>query len=1376
MKNKFLKLVMAVICLITFVPRKVEAISTIVTSNAHTSISDFSITNAETEYSPIINDRDHIVKYSLSLTTGGDEDTIKSITIEVPKSVFNNRAGNSGDSFQISIPTREEYDQLTAQGVEVDSPWAYEERGDKIFITNTKKVKVGSTYNIEIGYQLDGNITEFKDGEVSKELKATVTIDTKDGQLNTEATAEDVTINTSANLKGSRSDTDNITAFTDIWNDNWGPEPTDSGDYYYSLVRVTSYITGSQPYNISINSKAVDDETGEEFTPYMYNIGVNGWGDKSSEESSTIYEGANGRKDYILYRFPKTTYADKERVKFTVTNEVTTQGIDRVDNPSDTITSTTDIKYTKQPWEPEKGNFITLQNGDNYYRVKGKEMEKWSLVNTKIDKYSRYDLQNFQNGTLSKYDGLDFGYYMYGMPMGHTVPNGLENKPSNYFKESVTYNQFINGISLVNDDDTVISDLNSDDYQIKNISVYTKYLDGVLSINNKYVTKERKPVASDVIGVYAKYNNSNSEYVHIADYSPLNDTYSNVKNGIDVIGNKLVLDDNVVAYKLTTSNPYYYTKVLSGAEYMLKHSEKVDSYVRNKEEIKIASNVNAELLSSTGRQIFEYTAPTEYDFARKTETISEIKKDVVNVRNNRINKRYEIIWEITVKEIAKLSATEETPIEQTGGTWYDLMPAGLIVNEDTVTLFDRVTGEEHNVSVSSEANYKGTGRTLYKFTTTDTVSNPQLFFTTNFSYDGIRDYGDIIYNPVAYETGNKQISNGTADKARLTKYSKEMSKLTNDEGERFIYAEKIYNLTTLVYFSSGLSKSIKNSTDSEYTRTTQVSQNEEYSYKLTMANSVVASSKDIVMFDSLENFTTPSGEKSNWRGILQSIDTTQIESMGIQPVVYASDVALDLASMNGMTPDEMLAKFKPISEFTDYSTIKAIAIDCRTNKDGTKAELGRGKSLVSIVNMKAPESLPTGTTYKNFNNVYAYVTATDSGAETSAFINNGYTVNSYKVSGNMFVNKINSETKQGAQGVQFTLSGTSAYGEPISMSRTSNAKGIVEFKKIPVGKYLLVETDSTPNYFLDDTKHIVEVTEQGEVLIDGQARSAITLENRPRISADIKFNKKSYPNSMGISVPVPNAEFTLQGTSDYGNDVLETAKSENDGIVEFKNIEKGTYKLFETKAPDAFAKSTDEYKVVINENGMVTITNVTESKDTDTIYNYRRLVEVSFKKLNAETNEPIRSGYSADNGISFTVSGQDAEGRIVNKTLWVSNNGTVRDLMPVGIYTVQENINPKDLDGKSYLRDAKEYILEVKKDGTFTLDMEKVGDDYVVKNTQIATDVITITKKWVGGNPEGYIPKIRIYTNPNDIPQAKNNTNESNREEVPEIAEPDEGL
>ena len=92
-------------------------------------------------------------------------------------------------------------------------------------------------------------------------------------------------------------------------------------------------------------------------------------------------------------------------------------------------------------------------------------------------------------------------------------------------------------------------------------------------------------------------------------------------------------------------------------------------------------------------------------------------------------------------------------------------------------------------------------------------------------------------------------------------------------------------------------------------------------------------------------------------------------------MVYASDVALDLSTFGSLTTNEMLSKFKPISEFTDYSTIKTIAIDCRKMQDGSEAELGRGKSLVSIVNMKAPASLPTGTVYKNYNNVYAHVTA-----------------------------------------------------------------------------------------------------------------------------------------------------------------------------------------------------------------------------------------------------------------------------------------------------------------------------------------------------------------------------------------------------------------
>ena len=63
-----------------------------------------------------------------------------------------------------------------------------------------------------------------------------------------------------------------------------------------------------------------------------------------------------------------------------------------------------------------------------------------------------------------------------------------------------------------------------------------------------------------------------------------------------------------------------------------------------------------------------------------------------------------------------------------------------------------------------------------------------------------------------------------------------------------------------------------------------------------------------------------------------------------------------------------------------------------------------------------------------------------------------------------------------------------------------------------------------------------------------------------------------------------------------------------------------------------------------------------------------------------------------------------------------------------------------------------------------------------------ATDSLVITKKWTNGNPDNYIPKIRVYTNLDDAtgsavsPQGENNTGESGNTGAPEIAEPDEGL
>ena len=61
---------------------------------------------------------------------------------------------------------------------------------------------------------------------------------------------------------------------------------------------------------------------------------------------------------------------------------------------------------------------------------------------------------------------------------------------------------------------------------------------------------------------------------------------------------------------------------------------------------------------------------------------------------------------------------------------------------------------------------------------------------------------------------------------------------------------------------------------------------------------------------------------------------------------------------------------------------------------------------------------------------------------------------------------------------------------------------------------------------------------------------------------------------------------------DYGTDVLETAQSDARGMVSFVNIEKGTYELKETSAPEGYITNEDQATVVVDVNGNVTITSL----------------------------------------------------------------------------------------------------------------------------------------------------------------------------------------
>ena len=182
-------------------------------------------------------------------------------------------------------------------------------------------------------------------------------------------------------------------------------------------------------------------------------------------------------------------------------------------------------------------------------------------------------------------------------------------------------------------------------------------------------------------------------------------------------------------------------------------------------------------------------------------------------------------------------------------------------------------------------------------------------------------------------------------------------------------------------FSWGFDKSVK--TGSYYSQSDSTLPNNEYTYKLTYAQSNQTSSKKIVFYDVLENGTdrTVNGSVTRltpqWTGTLQNVDIESIktnvsgESTDVfcSPVIYYS--TKNRSSFTGADFDVSKTDVWSTTKPSDESTITAIAVDCSKASDGSEFVLKDQKVLEVYVTMKAPGSTANynKTTY---NEAYVY--------------------------------------------------------------------------------------------------------------------------------------------------------------------------------------------------------------------------------------------------------------------------------------------------------------------------------------------------------------------------------------------------------------------
>ena len=568
------------------------------------------------------------------------------------------------------------------------------------------------------------------------------------------------------------------------------------------------------------------------------------------------------------------------------------------------------------------------------------------------------------------------------------------------------------------------------------------------------------------------------------------------------------------------------------------------------------------------------------DRLRTTQRNSQITKEVTGGLNVARKKSYTISWKVNAFE-SYLSGTDNSQyLQQSSGTFYDLLPAGSSLQANSVKIgipkSNKVTPRTNSSGVvegvsSSDAleylsssdyevttieNYKDSGRTMLIVKVNRPALYYTMFYNTTYPWDSITDFGTDVLNPVAYETGNDKIYNGYPDnggvgtdadgntthalstdsaKSNNELYMTDLDSETDDA--KFIYAERTYDVVATIAASSGLNKRIMAEDDTGWVYDTVTTSDGNYQYRLRLANSFLNDSKNLIFYDSLENSDLVDGAdapESDWYGTLQSIDLSQLKMIenGANEGVYLAPVAY-------------------------VSTKSRLDLDNVTdNISGTNLDISNG------------------TIWTEYSKYYSEHNGDLSDVKAIAI-----------------------DMRKDTSGQDFVLKKGGSLSAILYMKapHTAASKSGAAYPWAYNSVYL------------------------HETLIDALGNQTTSTINqnytsiRLIITGDVSLKKVSEKDT---NKTISNITFRLYGTSDYGTAVDEQMTTGRQGTLTFSDIEKGTYILQEYKTNSDWLLDHTEHTVVIDDDGKTTIDGVDYTDKKITITNEPRIhTDVSFEKI-----------------------------------------------------------------------------------------------------------------------------------------------------------------
>lgn len=1296
------------------------------------------------------------VMYSISGTASSERGAL---TFELPLHILKDRDGKWADTFECPYIQESE----VQDGDTPDFVYKIDEENNKVIIYNYAE-NVPSAGYIEIGYSTTRSTYDYVDMGDPGKINSSITVKgTNNTEAKKEANIDPIFIDTQATL-GLTQKLANPSYYTS-WQSDWGEKPGDADEYYYLVWTIRSSINNNtSPYTFMLE----DDFTamGGSVVGYRFS-GQNTYGSENKVEN---IRWGGIRYDYVLTRYKKQEADEKIKAdnSYTLSNKIkaTVTPIDRND-PETTANSS-------QSWTYEPPKKIEYQKPISMLELSKYGIYGQGSIVQGTDDISDYTLGELIENEKESIDSLKFQTSMRGYPYPETLKDDAEGTETDaeagkFGQKNVSYEFTDDTLSL--EDDA----LQDNDYDITGIRWKASMRDAVYNKDSKSFNsvpiREWKDTDQIQIWVRTGEKDAADSWKEAAVYDMKNSSYSKTNGELvsKASGENLTFNTGIKGIRLICENAHYSTELEMYPTVSLKRTEHVLGIIDDKTLVRLKNQANARMMQDD-KDIYNRTQQAS-DYIKKVTPESEFGKDIVQSKNDKRRKQYVVTWRLSAKEQYKDNSGVHG-IRQDSGTFYDLLPAGASFVQDSMEVWasgNKLSNGTYTLSLIE--NYKNSGRTLVKIQVKEpTTTQYQVSYQTTHDYDAIQDYGRSLLNSAAYETGNDKIADGYEDDGGSVTEKDLMTGLdTNSTGKKFLYTEARHYINILLAGNNGLRKQVKSEKDNEYSSESCVNNGGNYSYRIRVANNKVTRCKNLIFYDSLENYFKSSEEteptiSSDWKGTLKGIDLSNLKEKGIQPTVYLSK--FDKLNINNH--HDLTEKQDGESVWVDYDTFvkqyglenaHAIAVDATKKTDGSDFILEGQKSLVFTIFMKAPEMDNTGKDNpRTYNNVFMQQDLLKGeGTETTSmpqFFHHDYTTLHYRVTGDVPLKKVDqTDGTSPVYGATYRLRGTSDYGTDYEITQTSDKSGKFSFPKIEMGTYELQEVSCTDDWLMNTEVYHVTIDKSGQVTIQNLAKDneeQYLVKDAPRIHGDLKFKKTDSITGN----PINGAEFVLTGTSDYGNDVFQQATSEgkdtgnneNGGVV-FKNLELGTYKLSETKTKEGYILSRTEWTVQVDENGNVVLRNADGTE-----------VEKNSNSVYQIENEPlhsirfVKSSTYGDNifleGAEFSLNGISDYGTNTDKTATSDKEGivTINGLEP-GTYQLKETKAPEQ-----YELNTTAYTVVVKSDDSFTIEgLQKIkayGTSlYDFKNIPIG-GVVKLTKIWKDQktNADRKIPDMTIST------------------------------